>query len=475
MAVIRRRQGSLWDAVREAPRDWLLHLAEDYELIDWSRVSEATSWPCALVLNGLFVLVSLARQISAHADDADVLVDSDRRRWSGRGSSDGRSDRYADNATDKGSAGSTVASVLLFLQVSLYIVSIANAWRLFASKRAYQLRMTDIGATAPTSSCRRVAAGSRRPSWSRSFAGRCLWAVWRWISRTDEQGQDEIWELSLWTPPMFSRNLFCWYSPVQLLVLSFMDGSNWYYILPLAAAVAGQCTFVVFAYSTLVKDKQILFGEVHNEYNQKFVNPRVFAPKADVSTSTADDWQQAGRLPSGVASSGLALARARIEQIKRNDSARRRTTALVAEDTDYQNYPPRDVRRDAPRYKYVESGEPRYRHVGGDEPGHGSAGEVEPRYRQADERTSVAIPHSGASGAEGYMRPRPTVSAVDRLYESQYRAAAVAPDRHGGSERLGEPYTQRAEPIGTQRVRDRSSQRRRYTSALESPRRNPYM
>ncbi|KAJ2711818.1 hypothetical protein H4R19_003064, partial [Coemansia spiralis] len=65
MAVIRRRQGTLWDAIREAPRDWVLHLAEDYELIDWARVSEATSWPCALVLNGLFVLVSMARQIGA--------------------------------------------------------------------------------------------------------------------------------------------------------------------------------------------------------------------------------------------------------------------------------------------------------------------------------------------------------------------------------------------------------------------------
>ncbi|KAJ2400316.1 hypothetical protein GGF41_007953 [Coemansia sp. RSA 2531] len=69
-----------------------------------------------------------------------------------------------------------------------------------------------------------------------------------------------------------------------------MNGSNWFYILPMAAAVAGQCTVLVLAYATMVRDKQIIFGEMYDEYNENFVNPRVFAPKQDAATSTMEDW-----------------------------------------------------------------------------------------------------------------------------------------------------------------------------------------
>ncbi|KAJ2842104.1 hypothetical protein IWW36_006031, partial [Coemansia brasiliensis] len=88
MAVIRKQKTSFWDAIR----DWLLHIVEDYELIDWNRVSEATSWPCALVFNLLFVIVSMARQISNHQSDFDAIIDTDSRHRLARGSSGNRWD-----------------------------------------------------------------------------------------------------------------------------------------------------------------------------------------------------------------------------------------------------------------------------------------------------------------------------------------------------------------------------------------------
>ncbi|KAJ2471439.1 hypothetical protein GGI02_002267 [Coemansia sp. RSA 2322] len=146
-----------------------------------------------------------------------------------------------------------------------------------------------------TSNCRRVALGTRRPRWAARWWGWAVWWAWKRALGIDDSVQGEVWELSVWTPPEFARNLFCWFSPVQLVTLSFMNGSNWYYILPMAAAVAGQCTVLVLAYATMAKDRQILYGEMHNEYNETFVNPRVFAPKRDAGTSTMQDWAQEHR------------------------------------------------------------------------------------------------------------------------------------------------------------------------------------
>ncbi|KAJ1737491.1 hypothetical protein LPJ72_000462 [Coemansia sp. Benny D160-2] len=291
MAIVRKQRMSLWNYLREAPRDWFLSLSEDYELVDWNRVSEATSWPCALGLNVLFILVTVARQLSSRSSDMDVIVDADRGgyRANKAGGTWGDVDGH-ESAMYGESRGSLWSSFLYLLHVFLVLASIGNAWILFSSRRTYQLRPKDETTVELTPSCRRVTLGTRRPQWAESLWGRPLWMLWKWIAQLDDQIQGEIWELSLWEPPVFSRNLFCWYSPVQILIMSFMDGSNWYYILPLAAAAGAQSSFLVRQFSVLVKDKQILFGEVYNEYNEKFVHPRVFAPKKDAGTSTMEDW-----------------------------------------------------------------------------------------------------------------------------------------------------------------------------------------
>ncbi|KAJ2842161.1 hypothetical protein IWW36_006010, partial [Coemansia brasiliensis] len=291
------------------------------------------------------------------------------------------------------------------------------------------LRMMDAGTAS--SNCRRVPLGTRRPNWARSFVGRIVWAIWKRIARIDDQIQGEIWELSLWTPTTFSRNLFCWYSPVQLLILSFMNGSNWYYILPLAAAVAVQCTFIVFTYSRLVKDKQILFGEMHNEYNEKFVNPRVFAPKAEAATSTMEDWALArsnNQMPSNFAS-----ARANLERIRKSDGMRRRTTALPVGEME-----PRETMRRGAYRKTMD-------HV--------------PISRPAEPAPAPYV----NSHHQAYRTSRMNGSrAADMRRSLAYEDQNMHPQR--------EAYSTYIEPSGTHRVRDRSTSRRRYTESLESTR-----
>ncbi|KAJ2706997.1 hypothetical protein FB645_001138 [Coemansia sp. IMI 203386] len=337
MAVLRRRRTSLWDSIREAPRDWLMQIVEDYELVDWNKASEATSWPIALILNGLYVLTSMVRQISSQPVYLDAIV-PDGRKY--------RAPKVTMESRNFAGSKRTWSSILLLLQFALFMVSVANAWRYSSSRRIYQMRMKDEDTSLLTSNCRRVSVGTRRPGWANRWWGWGLWALWKWVAGFDDKIQGEIWELALWMPSTFSRNLFCWYSPVQLLILSFMNGSNWYYILPLAAAVACQCTYLVFAYTTMVKDKQILFGEVYNEYNQKFVNPRVFAPKRDAATSTMEDWSYARR-------SGEYMGRMPMDRGSRYLSNRRSNASVVSEYHDPVGYYPggNDMHFDGPMYR----------------------------------------------------------------------------------------------------------------------------
>ncbi|KAJ2782241.1 hypothetical protein H4R18_002385 [Coemansia javaensis] len=497
MAVIRKRRGSLWGAVRDRPRDWLLGLAEDYELVDWNRVSDATSWPCALALNALFVLVAAARRISAPAGAAGALVD-------------------ARGAVDE---PGVLAGVLLAAHVTMCAASIGNAWWLFSSRRTYQLRMADIDATtALTSNCRRVARRAPRPAWARSLPGRAAWTVWRWVLPAAAPGrEDDVWELSMWTPPTFSRNVFCWFSPAQLLVLAAVDGSNWHYILPLAAVVAAQCTHLVFAYTALVRDKQVLFGEVHNEYNQKFVHPRVFAPTQDAATSTADDLAPPRRAAGGWVASSVSVSRARIEELKRasaarrrtadgteylsqdarqpraatttatttattattgatwdrpapivdrarverlkqSDAARRRTTAFAA--TDDTEYLPRGTYQRPPRYTSATHSARDKILASYDSATQGAQDRDMAPYGNAarSTRDKVLAPYDIAPAADEHAAP-------SRMYESRFKPAAGA--RSGGENRLDEPLAPRPEPIGTYRIRDRTPVRRRHTEIAD--------
>ncbi|KAJ2766956.1 hypothetical protein IWQ56_003515, partial [Coemansia nantahalensis] len=98
----------------------------------------------------------------------------------------------------------------------------------------------------------------------------------------------------------------------------------------------------------------------------------------------------------GLASSGIAINRERLEQIKRNESARRRAAALGTENTARYDFMPRDPYQGAP--------------------GH----------RPAQERKSMPMSYSTATSASAYPRPLPAAAATavtDRLYEGRPRLA----------------------------------------------------
>ncbi|KAF9981128.1 hypothetical protein BGZ75_007611 [Mortierella antarctica] len=104
-----------------------------------------------------------------------------------------------------------------------------------------------------------------------------------------QENKRQIWELSVWNPSILCRNLFCWYSPAQVLIMAGLNSDNFHIFLPLSVMVAIQVYILVSVYQSYVKDKQIIFGEVCREYNTKFVYPKVFVRKFDKQVSTGTD------------------------------------------------------------------------------------------------------------------------------------------------------------------------------------------
>ncbi|CAG8730815.1 12563_t:CDS:2, partial [Racocetra fulgida] len=86
----------------------------------------------------------------------------------------------------------------------------------------------------------------------------------------------EIGDTNFWTSS-FPGNII-YYSPAQVLILQYLDAENYQQIL-LAAAFVG---FNVNTYEELIKDKQLIAGEIMNEYNKKLVYPHLFVRKFEI-------------------------------------------------------------------------------------------------------------------------------------------------------------------------------------------------
>ncbi|RCK59606.1 Nuclear rim protein 1 [Candida viswanathii] len=95
-------------------------------------------------------------------------------------------------------------------------------------------------------------------------------------------GDNEIWHLNVWDPSKFALYLFIGLNPVNLyLVYYLMSDVSHLYLLFLLALVSGFNYVFIEKFLNLVNDKQILYQEMFQEYNKKFVQPKTNILKKD--------------------------------------------------------------------------------------------------------------------------------------------------------------------------------------------------
>ncbi|KAK9728366.1 hypothetical protein K7432_001155 [Basidiobolus ranarum] len=261
----------LSERVKNAPQDWIMQLLEEYETFDWEGLQLALSWPTALALNGLYVFVKAIRSIDSTPDVSKLKPVRD--------------SAFIQRTRDTW-LGDSIHFWLDVFEFVLIAISLCNTAYLFSQRKSYQLMNTDPKDSLTSPNIRRTDLDYEAPLWSLNFPGKFLYPLWKRFGRSGRRANREIFELSMWNPYVFSLNIFCWFSPPQVAIMWAMDGHNFHYFLPIAFLVGVQIQFICNVYSTLLKDKQILFGQVYHEYNTKFVNRRVFVKKFDQCTST---------------------------------------------------------------------------------------------------------------------------------------------------------------------------------------------
>ncbi|KAG0229982.1 hypothetical protein BGW42_001213 [Actinomortierella wolfii] len=249
----------------QAPEDWYLRIENKIEALDWDLIQETISYPIVVALNALMISVTLGYWFDDPLSNVPTVL---------RNAHHGSSSSYRNQSLIPG-----FASLLAYLKTILIAISCLNTIWFLTSRRNYRMLQRSLHERPPTVNVRMVEIQQDSSHWSTRFPGWLFYPFYVLLfrKRPFRSQTIKVWEMSVWNPSILSRNIFCWFSPAQVLIMAAMDDSNFYMFAPLAAFLAAQ-------------DKQILFAEVYREYNQRFVHPRLFVQKFDKQVSAGTSY-----------------------------------------------------------------------------------------------------------------------------------------------------------------------------------------
>ncbi|RIB02145.1 hypothetical protein C2G38_2125922 [Gigaspora rosea] len=262
------RRASLWERITSWPSNKLTEIQEDWALNDWDSIYKKLSWPVSLFLNGLSISLRLSY-------------------WFG-------TSKYDPVFNPR---MSTFELWIALFEWILLILSIANAIFVYMSVKEYQMFEHDIDSRPNSPNAYLKEIGDTN-YWISSFPGSIIYGLYsRLFDETviNEERQ-YVWVIRTWDPPIFFLNIFCYYSPAQVLILQYLDADNYQHILLAAAFVGFNLKMVIKIYEELIKDKQLIAGEIMNEYNKKLVYPHLFVRKFEIGTQTnpVSTWELEG-------------------------------------------------------------------------------------------------------------------------------------------------------------------------------------
>ncbi|EIW85185.1 hypothetical protein CONPUDRAFT_135005 [Coniophora puteana RWD-64-598 SS2] len=227
----------------------------------------------------------------------------------------GWEDMYWEKDDDKGWFDWTVPMTVLLMAASA-----VNVFSLFTRRRTYQLhRRTRADAVqSPRTSFVHAPERAHSPPSPHRAGGQgpantvlyVLSISWRGVtgsirfllgidsagaaskSLNTPPGRGEVQQLNIWTPGELERVLIWIYSPVHGLLYmgaGSAGNGNWVWIFAIMAAVSVLIWGLVEGYEGVVRDREILAGEVMYEYNEGFVYPRVNPIRRDVAVMTHEN------------------------------------------------------------------------------------------------------------------------------------------------------------------------------------------
>ncbi|KAH7343652.1 hypothetical protein B0J17DRAFT_713817 [Rhizoctonia solani] len=186
--------------------------------------------------------------------------------------------------------------------ILLLLGSLLNALYLFTTVRTYHLHLRDNMVDSPRAKMVHMDMTSAARDMDTQPPTSLVWravrglgihiaSAWRLIlgskaGKSTSRSANNVQQLDMWNPGELELSLFSVYSPAHALLWMIFSSHTWFVALILMAVISGQIFALTRSYEGLIKDRRIVQGEVMNEYNEKFVYPRVMPVRKDACVMT---------------------------------------------------------------------------------------------------------------------------------------------------------------------------------------------
>ncbi|KAK7205473.1 hypothetical protein BZA70DRAFT_278213 [Myxozyma melibiosi] len=283
------RRASLISRIKAYPLDLLLYINEELGTLEWDRLSETVALPAGVALDAvLFFSQLFASALNSSADlKGELFADG----------SALRNSHLADEvlAGRSRSGGFTRWMAAMFSALSLVILagSFINALFVFTRRKEYAFfgrsaqdkKMNDAFYSQKSMlSLSEQSSPASSPTPQSSIRK----AVNRAFSRfaIPEISTEETWVLKMWNPDQFCLKMFVTFSPLHALLLFFRSNGNLIRDCLLCVFLSVQMYILVTLFSQQVHDKQMVFSEMFEEYEQKAVRPKLSIVRREVAIGT---------------------------------------------------------------------------------------------------------------------------------------------------------------------------------------------
>lgn len=191
-------------------------------------------------------------------------------------------------------------AVLNITIVCLFLASVCNFGYALFSFRNYTLLYSSISEKPKSASARKL---SLRNDMNDSIVEKVYKFFYNHTNQAQELTSDDesfyddedtineinliekdIWELKVWNPSKFSLFILTNFSPVLLLVIKLISKELPIWKILIIAGLFNSIFYFIVTqrFLILLQDKQILYQEMFQEYNNKFVKPKTSILKKDV-------------------------------------------------------------------------------------------------------------------------------------------------------------------------------------------------
>lgn len=284
--------------IQSFPFDIWLYIHELHASIDWDDYNYLIALPLGIVLTLVFFIIQsiLNYYNFINLRSKNVLFNSDYYQYEYLkndliNNNFDRTNTSIDEETMETPLTTSILWAMNGANTLIFIICLINSIKLFTSKRSYGLLYCK---TKPRS--KNVFKSSLE---NISFIVELLAFVLKFFQNDDDEenegnttyegdttsevvGDNEVWHLNVWNPSKFALYLFIGLNPINIyLVYYLMSDVSHLYLLFLLVIVFGVNYFLIEKFLNLVSDKQILYQEMFQEYNKKFVQPKINVLKKD--------------------------------------------------------------------------------------------------------------------------------------------------------------------------------------------------